>query len=366
MKKSEIIRLTTFVLIVVLLSGISPVFSEGLENYNLIIDDMSLDKEITASALEGITYVPLSKISDSLGIKITQESDTLTISRQNLKLVLKMQQEKAFPERNGTLGNSYAYIKDGAVNIPPIFLSDYLGFDVEVLYDLKCIRIKTKSNVLLAGQIYDRSLKPEGTVKLPAATVNVEKNRKVAYLTFDDGLDGKVTPQILDILKQYDVKATFFIIGNTINKNKATLKRIVDEGHKVGNHTYTHNKNIIYTDVCSFSEELAKTSKAIYDVVGITPELFRPPYGVPYIRSEEYKNALSQYKTVLWNVDGMDSRVSGITSSEIAAEVKSQVKSRRNAIILLHSTGAREETARALPEIIQYLIDNGYTISSME
>ncbi len=116
----------------------------------------------------------------------------------------------------------------------------------------------------------------------------------------------------------------------------------------------------------SFSEELAKTSKAIYDVAGITPELFRPPYGLPYIRSEEYKNALSQYKTVLWNVDSMDSRVSGISSSEIATAVINKVKSKRNAIILFHNTSAREETARALPEIIEYLIDSGYTILSME
>ncbi|MHB1394770.1 MAG: polysaccharide deacetylase [Clostridia bacterium] len=366
MKKSEIIKLTAFVLIFVLLSGISPVFSEGFEKYGLIINDSSIDKEITASTLEGITYVPLSKISDSLGITIAQEPETMTISRQNLKLVLKMQQEKAFPERNGILENGYAYIKDKSVYIPLIFLVDYLNFDVEVLYDIKCIRIKTKPNVLLAGQIYDRNLNPEGTVKQPEAAVNKEKNRKVAYLTFDDGLDGKVTPQILDILKQYDVKAAFFIIGNTVNKNKDILKRVVDEGHKVGNHTYTHNRDIIYTDVISFSEELAKTSKAIYDVAGITPELFRPPYGAPYIRSEEYKNALSQYKTVLWNVDSMDSRVSGINSSEIAAAVKSQVKSKRNAIILFHSTGAREETAKALPEIIQHLMDSGYTILSME
>ncbi len=120
MKKSEIIRLTAFVLIFVLLSGISPVFSEGFEKYGLIINDISFNKEITASTLEGITYVPLSKISDSLGITIVREAGTMTISRQNLKLVLKMQQEKAFPERNGTFENSYAYIKDKSVYIPLI------------------------------------------------------------------------------------------------------------------------------------------------------------------------------------------------------------------------------------------------------
>ena len=192
------------------------------------------------------------------------------------------------------------------------------------------------------------------------------KPSKVAYLTFDDGLDKKVTPKILDTLKQYEVKATFFILGNSVSKNKDVLKRMIDEGHNVGNHTYTHKKEIIYTDVKKFSDELARTSKAIYDAVGITPELFRPPYGAPYIRGKEYKDALSEYKIVLWNVDSMDSRIKGITGSEIVAAVKNQLKNKNKAIILFHSTSAREETAKALPEIIEYLIDNGYSILRLE
>ncbi len=365
MKKKEIIRLTAFVLIFVLLSGISQVFAEGFEKYGLIINDMPLNKEITTSTVEGITYVPLNEIGDSLGISISEEAGHIIVSRQNLKLVLKVKQEKAFPEKNGILGNSYAFIKDEIVNIPLMFLVDYLDFEVEVMYDIKCVRIKTKSNVLLAGQIYARELNATAIVKQPEI-VTPEKNRKTAYLTFDDGLDRKVTLQILDTLKQYDVKATFFIIGNTISRNKDILKRIVNEGHKVGNHTYTHNRDIIYSDVSSFTEELSKTSKAIYDVVGTAPNLFRPPYGAPYIRSQEYKNALSQYKTVLWNVDSMDSRVKGISSSQIASEVKGQLKNKQNAIILFHNTSARAETAKALPEIIQYLIDNEYTMLSIE
>ncbi len=204
----------------------------------------------------------------------------------------------------------------------------------------------------------------QAPVKITESTGS--KASKTAYLTFDDGLDKKVTPQILDILKQYEVKATFFILGNSVSKNKDVLKRLIDEGHNVGNHTYTHKKEIIYSDVKNFSDELARTSKAIYDAVGIMPKLFRPPYGAPYIRSQEYKAALAEYEIVLWNVDSMDSRIKGITSSEIAAAVKSQLKNKSKAIILFHSTSAKEETAKALPEIIEYLIDNGYSILRLE
>lgn len=367
MNKSEIIKLIACVLIFTQLISFIPVFSESLGEFNLIIDNTPLNKEITASASEGITYVPLSKINELLGVKIVQEADTITISRQNLSLTLKIQQSKAFFENNGMLTESYVHIKDNTIYVPVLYLVDYLGLNAEVLYEIKHIRIITKKDVLAAGQISESILNPTPEVRQPIETVKTDdKGSKVAYLTFDDGLDKKVTPQILDILKRYNVKATFFILGNSVGKNKDVLKRIVDEGHNVGNHTYTHRKDIIYTDVKKFSEELARTDKAIQDAVGITPKLFRPPYGAPYIRSKEYKDALSGYKTVLWNVDSMDSRVKGISSSEIAAAVKKQLKNKNKAIILFHSTSAREETAKALPEVIQYLIDNGYEIERLE
>lgn len=366
MKKSEIIRLTAFVLafVLFLVSGISPVFSEGFEKFGIMINDAALNKEITADTMEGITYIPLSRINGSLGINIMEDAGRITITRLDSKLVLKMQQGKAFPEINGVYGNGFAYKKDNILHVPILFLVDYMKLDVEVLYDIKCIRIITKPEIMLAGQIYDSRLKPAGAEK--SETAGAGGGSKVAYLTFDDGLDNKVTPQVLDILKLYDVKATFFIIGNTVSKNKDILKRIVAEGHSVGNHSYSHRKDIIYTDVNSFSDELARTSKAIYDVVGIIPKLFRPPYGAPYIRGQEYKDALTQYKIVLWNVDSMDSRVKGMGSGDIAAAVKSQLKGKREAIILFHNTSARAETAKALPEIIQYLLDNGYSISSLD
>lgn len=359
MKKCEIIKLTALVLVFVLLTGIGQVFAEGFDKFGLIINDTHLNKEIAASTLEGITYIPLSRINAFLGISITKEADKLILSRQNHRLVLIRQQDKAFPEGSKEPGSLYAYIKNDVIYVPVLHLTDYLKLEVEVLYDISCIRILTKNDALLAGQIYDRSLSPEAPVKKPSET-------KTAYLTFDDGLEGKVTPQILDILKLYNVKATFFIVGNTVSKNKDILKRLVDEGHSVGNHSYTHRKDIIYSNVESFVQELAKTTKAIYDVTGITTRLFRPPYGAPYIRKQEYKDALAQYKIVLWNVDSMDSRVKGITSAAIAAEVKRQVQGKKEATILFHNTSAKEETAKALPEIIQYLLDNGYNIESLK
>ena len=316
LKKSEIIKLSVFFLMIVLFSGITQVLSEDFERYEPIIYNIPFNKEAMSSPLERIACIPLSEIS---------------------------------------------------IYMPFSFLADYLGLDVQVSYDRKNVSINISKNAPPDVQVSESPISPEAAIKQPIdAAKGDNKASGVAYLTFDDGLDRKVTPQVLDILKQYEVKATFFILGNSVSKNKDILKRIIDEGHNVGNHTYTHRKDIIYTNVKNFSDELAKTSKAIYDAVGIDPKLFRPPYGAPYIRSQEYKDALAQYKIVLWNVDSMDSRVKGITGSGIAAAVIGQLKNKQNAIILFHSTSAREETAKALPEIIEYLMDNGYNILRLE
>lgn len=243
-------------------------------------------------------------------------------------------------------GYSLIPVKTMEIYIPALFIADYMSSNPGRLQDIAS-EVQTDKT--------DKKASTQGS-----------KTGKIAYLTFDDGLDSKSTPQILDILEKYEIKATFFILGNTVEKNKAVLKRMVDEGHNIGNHTYTHKKDIIYSDVDKFSEELASTSKAIYSAVGIRTKLFRPPYGAPYIRGKDYKAALSGYRIVLWNVDSMDSRVKDITSSGIVEAVERQLKSKQKATILFHSTASRTETVKALPEIIEYLIDNGYSISRLE
>lgn len=303
-KKREIIRLIAFTLIFALLGGIDPVLSEEAEAAEANASENVINKEAADSGMEGYRLIPITVMG---------------------------------------------------IYIPALFIADYLGENQDRLQDIAFAARTRKTDKKAAIDA--------GETK---ASAKDSKTGKVAYITFDDGLDSKVTPQILDVLKKYEIKATFFIIGNTVEKNKAVLKRMVEEGHNIGNHTYTHKKGIIYTDVNKFSEELGRTSKAIYSAVGIRTKLFRPPYGAPYIRGKDYKAALSDYKIVLWNVDSMDSRVKDITSSTIVETVKKQLKSKQKANILFHSTASRTETVKALPEIIEYLIDNGYSISRLE
>lgn len=351
MKKTGIIKLYILLIAAFVLACPTGAYSKGYDGYGIIIDNVQMEKGIQTQTADGLTYIPLHPLKSSLGILAEVGKDQLSLGYGKQNFSMALEGGKASHEAFGEL---HLVVKDNEVWIPVLALKDVFHFDVEVLEDIKCLRIVTKPDVLTAAQIIGRSLQKEAGTK------------KVAYLTFDDGLEGKITPQILDILKQYDLKASFFIVGNTISRNKALLKRIEEEGHSIGNHTYTHKREIIYSGTDAFSEEVKKTSEAIAGVTGKMPTLFRPPYGMNYIKDEAYRKALAGYKISGWNVDSMDSRVKNIASSQIVGYVKDQVKNKNTAVILMHSSSIHAETVKALPEIIEYLLDNGYEILPLE
>ncbi len=341
--KGKIKSTFIFVFILALLFP-SMIHAQSYEGYSLIINNFKMDKALKTQTMGGMTYVPLHAVKDNLGIGLEAGQDILKVRCGTRVFEMRVDTGKAFHE---AFDGMPLILEGDGVWVPVLALKDVMDFNIEVLADIKCLRIITKPNMLPAAQLMDRS-------------------RKVAYLTFDDGLEGKITPQILDILKRYHVKATFFIIGNTVNKNKALLKRIAEEGHVIGNHTYTHKSEVIYSNVALFSEELKKTAQAIADITGKAPTLFRPPYGMNYIKGEAYQNVLKQYKVVGWNVDSMDSRSKDVDSSQILGNVRYQTKTKDKAIILMHNSATRGETVKALPQIIEFLADNGYELLPLE
>lgn len=123
------------------------------------------------------------------------------------------------------------------------------------------------------------------------------KGEKKIYITFDDGPHPTITPQVLEILKKFNAKATFFCIGNNVKEYKATFDMIVDEGHSVGGHTYNHEKGWntktkIYIDSVNKTQQLIKTP------------LFRPPHG--RIKSSQIRKLKNNYKLVAWTVIAYD------------------------------------------------------------
>ncbi|MCS7460459.1 polysaccharide deacetylase family protein [Paenibacillus doosanensis] len=180
---------------------------------------------------------------------------------------------------------------------------------------------------------------------------------KVA-LTFDDGPDGKYTPAILDILRENDVKATFFVVGTQVSKFPEVLKRIHEEGHAIGNHSWDH-ADLSKLSSARIRTELTKTDEWIEKTVGFSPSLIRAPYGaVSALVKKEAER--SERPLIGWNVDPRD--WAGTDSEEIVRNVKSHTKP--GGIILLHSFGGKQgkldNTVEALPAIIAFLKENGY------
>lgn len=183
----------------------------------------------------------------------------------------------------------------------------------------------------------------------------IETEEKVVALTFDDGPHKKYTEQILDLLDKYNVKATFFVIGENAEKNPELILRQFNEGHEIANHTYTHP---LRTTIPKLEQELTKTNDIIYSITGNYPTLFRPvegQYTDPMIQTV-VKNG---YKIVMWSwhMDTQDWKNPGVNRI-----VKTVLKGTEPGnVILFHDGGGnRSQTVKALEEILPELQKQGY------
>ncbi|MFH1295375.1 MAG: polysaccharide deacetylase family protein [bacterium] len=189
-------------------------------------------------------------------------------------------------------------------------------------------------------------------------------NLKKVVLTFDDGPDKLYTPQILDILKAHQIKATFFVIGTKVSTEPDLLKRIAAEGHEIGIHTFTH-PNIHHISVQQLEMEINASQKLITSLTGLQTKLFRPPYGddlQPQTTTDlTHLNKIGElgYYTVGFGVDPKDWQNPGV--SYIVENTLSQLNSGRGNIVLLHDAGgSRRQTLLALPTLITQLKNQGY------
>lgn len=186
------------------------------------------------------------------------------------------------------------------------------------------------------------------------------KKRKEIALTFDDGPDGDVTPQILDILKDKGIKATFFLLGKKVEEYPEITLRIKKEGHQLGNHSWSHSNFWHLPDEYILKKEIKPTSKIIEKTTGIYPEILRPPYGL--INNSTIKLLKEkEWKIVNWSIDSHDWNLS---STQIINIIEKHHHS--GAIILLHNSNFNEITVKSLPEIIEIIKAEGYSFISIE
>jgi peptidoglycan/xylan/chitin deacetylase (PgdA/CDA1 family) len=190
---------------------------------------------------------------------------------------------------------------------------------------------------------------------LPQYVWHIPTEDKVLYLTFDDGPVPEATPWVLDLLKKYDAKATFFCVGDNVRKHPAVYRRILEEGHAVGNHTYNH-LNGWKTQTFDYLKNVQRCRQIV------SSPLFRPPYGV--LRPSQTKTLKSRYQIVMWDVLSGDYDAE-ITPEQCLENVMDNVKP--GSIILFHDSPKAEARMRyALPRVLELLSQDDWTFKALE
>jgi len=183
----------------------------------------------------------------------------------------------------------------------------------------------------------------------------------MVYLTFDDG-PSIYTDEILDILDSYDVKATFFVTGKEDEDSKAALKRIVDEGHTLGMHSYSHKYSEIYESVDAFSADFIKLQDYLYDVTGVRSRYYRFPGGssntISTVDMREYANYLSDQGVTFydWNISSGDGSSRKMPVDTLVANCTDDLDKWQTSIILMHDSAGKHTTVEALPAIIEKIL----------
>lgn len=197
-------------------------------------------------------------------------------------------------------------------------------------------------------------------------------DEKVAYLTFDDGPSKNITPQILDILKQESVPATFFVLGSRAELNPDILKREYDEGHYIANHGYSHQYSQIYQSPDTVFDEYIKCENAIRNVLG-NPEyntyLFRFPGGSSGGRyadvKAQAKELLHNYGVNYTNWNCLTGDAEGNTTPEaLLGCLQQTMQGDGGIVVLMHDASDKSYTAETLPSVIAYLREQGYTFKN--
>ncbi|MDR3207031.1 MAG: polysaccharide deacetylase [Oscillospiraceae bacterium] len=336
----------------------------------------------------GVVYAPLSVLTVSATGIFSSQTDTgrlVTLFAPGNKILtfdldagLAYDSEKQYAYR--------AIRLDGRALLPMDAVCSYFNLSYGVLTSeygpLLRLRVRTQQNTddnflytvkatladryqkYVAAHTPDVSTPPSGAPPTPPSAPpppTPTPAPRIVYLTFDDGPTSGNTDGILDLLDQYGVKATFFVLGTNMRKNEKSIRRMVGSDHVVGLHSYTHQKELFYASSAAMLDELERTNDLLARLTMTRTRLVRVPYGSNPHMTEALCEAMSDagYRFWDWNLDG--DQTSRKTPEAIAAGVISDLQSANQvwpAIILLHD---REATVKALPAILQYMTNQNYT-----
>ena len=256
-----------------------------------------------------------------------------------------------------------------------ILLMFVANYSINIIRNSKIAKQYEEQIAVLEKQELEKQ-EAERQAKIPKLTEQGKENieniyhsdTKRAFLTFDDG-PSSVTNTILDVLKQENVKATFFVLGSRVEAKPEVVKRMYDEGHYIANHGYSHVYENIYASPQAVLDEYNRCNEAVKNAIGV-PEynshLFRFPGG---LTGGKYADIKIQAKELLkqndivhvdWNALNGDAETNNLSIDFELARLQETTQNKNSVVILMHDAPIKKVTAEALPQIISYLREQGY------
>ncbi|AJS58136.1 polysaccharide deacetylase [Paenibacillus sp. IHBB 10380] len=337
----------------------------GSQEYKLGINDKM--SKVTVYLDKGVSYVSVRDFADSMKLTMRGSAEQIVLSNEKTSVTLLKTKNKAVTTDGR--GHSIQFIeRQDKMMIPLRFLAERFSYTMSFQSESHLFRVTDKSAKLSNKQFIDLY---KDTLKQQQPSTVVKKNgnkgnKKVIYLTFDDGPTATSTP-LLNILSKYDAKATFFMVGPNITKYPQVVKRMVKEGHGLGLHSMTHVQSKFYKSPSSALQEMNQTNENLFKVTKLKTSLIRTPYGSkPYFGKSYRDVVLSQgYHLWDWNVDSEDWKYK-YDSQKIYNSVLKQVnkvhKEKVTPIILMHDQKA---TLKVLPQILEKLKKDGYEFKAI-
>lgn len=269
------------------------------------------------------------------------------------------------------LESEYSVLLGKSLDCSKIHIADDLDPEPKLSINTKEINTNEEGEYILKVSAKDASGNKKEEERVVKVIKNPEYAKNIVYLTFDDGPSAN-TKDILKILKKENVKATFFVTAQTADYAEY-MKQAIEEGHSIGLHSYTHDYEDIYRSEENYFKDLEKVSDFVKDATGYESKLLRFPGGSSNTISAMYNQGIMSrltkeveergYTYFDWNITSSDATGWGIPANDI---VKSSCTDQGgNLVILLHDTQGKETTVEALPKIIKYYKDRGYTFKAL-
>ena len=309
--------------------------------------------------VNGQMIVPFEKMAQYLYADIVKTEDQIVVTKNGISISYVYHTKETFVNEVIEETNAIQMMND-VLYIPIRFLGEVTGFNVEYLSSILTARLTSETYPHISNQDFINKV-----VKNRKPPVPVPSDKPIVYLTFDDG-PNRYTSVHLQILREYKVKGTFFFIGEDVQRYPSIASQTFLDGHYLGLHSMTHEKKKVYANAATFMNEMQTENGLLKKLTGYTSTLVRAPYGsTPHVTSS-MRELLKRngYKMWDWDVDTVDWKIKEENFTQIVKNVQVGVEKARLAkdkqiVVLLHD---RPQTNKALPQIIEWLKKQGYSI----